>query len=215
MIKMKKIIFFIVLIFISSQYVFAADIVVLGLFKGRAIVKVDGKQRILKKGKASPEGIKLISADSDIAILEVDGRQQEFKLGRHVGTSYKKKESAEAKIMPVKGMYSTAGFINGRPVNFLVDTGATWIAMNVHQARSLGINFRYVGKRGMASTANGTAPFYYITLDKVRVGEIELTNVAAAVMEGDSPTEVLLGNSFLNRVEMQRQGQVMLLRQKF
>jgi len=117
--------------------------------------------------------------------------------------------------MPVNGMYSTAGFINGHPVNFLVDTGATWIAMNVHQARSLGINFRYSGKRGMVSTANGVAPVYRVMLDKVRVGEIELTNVEAGVLEGSSPREVLLGNSFLNRVEMQRQGQVMLLKQKF
>jgi aspartyl protease family protein len=85
----------------------------------------------------------------------------------------------------------------------------------VHTARSLGINFRYLGKRGFASTANGTAPFYHVTLDKVKVGEIELTNVAAAVMEGNSPTEVLLGNSFLNRVQMQRDGQVLLLKQKF
>lgn len=212
---MKQYILISLFCFISTQITFAAEIIVLGLFKGRAIVKIDGIQRTLKKGKPSPEGVKLISADSYIAILEVDGVQQEFKLGKHVGTSFKKKINAEAKIMPVNGMYSTAGSINGRPVNFLVDTGATWIAMNVHQARSLGINFRYIGKRAMVSTANGVAPVYQIILDKVRVGEIELTNVEAGVLEGDSPREVLLGNSFLNRVEMQRQGQVMLLKQKF
>ncbi|MCW9030230.1 MAG: TIGR02281 family clan AA aspartic protease [Gammaproteobacteria bacterium] len=212
---MKKFIFIGLFCFIPAQFTYALDIIVLGLFKGRAIVKIDGERRTLKKGKVSPEGVKLISADSQMAILEVDGQQQEYKLGRHVGTSFKKKESAEAKIMPVNGMYSIAGFINGRPVNFLVDTGATWIAMNSHQARSLGINFRYIGKRGMVSTANGVAPVYRITLDKVRVGEIELSNVEAGVLEGASPSEVLLGNSFLNRVEMQRQGQVMLLKQKF
>ena len=112
-------------------------------------------------------------------------------------------------------MYSTVGFINGQQVNFLVDTGATWIAMNVHQARSLGINFRYIGKRGSVSTANGIVPFYQVILDKVRVGEIELLNVAAGVLEGSSPPQVLLGNSFLNRVEMQRHGQVMLLKKKY
>lgn len=212
---MKQLILISLICFISSQASIAEDIVVLGLFKGKAIVNIDGKQRTLKKGKPSPEGVKLISADSQIAIIEIDGKQQEYKLGRHVGTSFKKRENAEAKIMPVNGMYSIAGLINGRPVNFLVDTGATWIAMNSHQARSLGINFRYIGKRGMVSTANGAAPVYRITLDKVKVGEIELTNVEAGVLEGDSPREVLLGNSFLNRVEMQRQGQVMLLRQKF
>lgn len=212
---MKQIIFIGLISFLSTQFAYATDIIVLGLFKNRAIVKIDGKQRTLKKGKKSPEGIKLISADSDIAILEVDGKQQEFKLGRHVSANFKNKQQAEAKIMPVNGMYETSGFINGHPVNFLVDTGATWIAMNAHQARSLGINFRYIGTRSRVSTANGIVPVYRIVLDKVRVGEIELTKVEAGVLEGNSPSEVLLGNSFLNRVEMQRQGQVMLLRQKF
>ena len=213
--KLKHLITFIFinLFFISS--VLATDIIVLGLFKNRAIVNIDGKQRTLKLNKKSPEGVTLISADSDIAILDVNGEHQEFKLGKHVSNSFKKKEMAVAKILPINGMYSIQGFINSQAVTFLVDTGATWIAMNVHQARSLGINFRYTGKRAMVSTANGEVPVYRITLAKVKVGEIELTNVAAGVLEGDSPHVVLLGNSFLNRVEMQRQGQVMLLKQKF
>lgn len=208
---------FIVILFCFTfiKLSFAADIMVLGLFKNKAIVKIDGKQRTLKKGKKSLEGVTLIWADSDSAILDIDGNEQEFKLGRHVSTNFKQKELAEAKIIPINGMYSTVGFINGQQVNFLVDTGATWIAMNVHQARSLGINYHYIGKRSNVSTANGVVPIYRITLDKVRVGEIELRNVAAGVLEGSSPREVLLGNSFLNRVEMQRQGQVMLLKQKF
>lgn len=211
---MKSFIFSLLICLVSIN-INATEIMVLGLFKNKAIVKIDGKQRVLKVGKTSPEGVTLISADSDVATLRVDGKEQEFKLGRHVGTSFKKKKQAEATIMPVNGMYTTQGFINGHPVNFLVDTGATWIAMNSHQARSLGINFRYIGKRSHASTANGVVPVYRVQLDKVRVGEIELTNVEAGVLEGNSPSEVLLGNSFLNRVEMLRQGQVMLLRQKF
>jgi aspartyl protease family protein len=212
---MRQFILAFMICFISTQFVYATDIIVLGLFKNKAIVKIDGKQRTLKKGKKSPEGVTLISADSDVAVLNVDGKQQEFRLGRHVSTSFKEKKQAEAKIMPVNGMYSISGFINGQQVNFLVDTGATWIAMNANQARSLGINFRYIGKRSSVSTANGVVPVYRIMLEKVKVGEIELRNVAAGVLEGNSPTEVLLGNSFLNRVEMQRQGQIMLLKQKF
>jgi len=212
---MKQIVLSLIFSFFSIQTIYATDIIVLGLFKNKAIVKIDGKQRTLKKGLKSPEGVVLIFSDSDVVTLEVDGEVQKFKLGRHVSSNFKKKTQAEAKIMPVNGMYYTTGFINGRPVNFLVDTGATWIAMNVHQARSLGINFRYTGKRAMVSTANGVVPVYRIKLNKVRVGEIELTNVDAGVLEGNSPTDVLLGNSFLNRLEMQRQGQVMLLKQKF
>jgi aspartyl protease family protein len=211
----KKLIYITCFNLMLAGFAQAQDITILGLFKNKAIVVIEGHQRTLKVGKASPEGVMLISADSDTAVIEHEGKQQEYKLGNHVSTSFKQKTQAEAKILPVNGMYSIAGFINGRPVNFLMDTGATWIAMNVHQARSLGINFRYSGKRSLVSTANGAVPVYRIILDKVRVGEIELTHVEAAVLEGDSPTQVLLGNSFLNRVEMQRQGQVMLLKQKY
>lgn len=212
---MKHYILFLLFYFTFIQFSFAADIMVLGLFKNKAIVKIDGKQRTLKKGKKSPEGVTLVWADSDSAILEVDGKEQEFKLGRHVNTNFKQKELAEAIIAPTNEMYSTVGYINGQQVNFLVDTGATWVVMNAHQARSLGINYHYIGKRSTVSTANGVVPVYGVTLNKVRVGEIELRNVIAGVLEGSSPREVLLGNSFLNRVEMKRQGQVMLLKQKF
>lgn len=214
--KIKHLTFIFLFFFTLSQSVFAKDIVVLGLFKNKALVKIDGVQRVLKINKKSPEGIVLVFADSDTAILEVDGKQQEFKLGSEVSTNFKQKKLAEAKILPSSsGMYSTVGYINGQQVGFLVDTGATWIAMNVHQARRLGINYRFIGQRASVSTANGVVPVYRVKLNKVRVGEIELSNVDAGVLEGDSPSQVLLGNSFLNRVEMVRQGQVMILKQKF
>jgi aspartyl protease family protein len=212
---LKKLISGVFIFCFSVQISFAVDIMVLGLFKNKAIITIDGKQRTLKIGKKSPEGVTLVFADSDVATLDVNGIKSDFKLGHHVSSNFKKRKLAEATIMPVNGMYSTTGFINGHQVTFLVDTGATWIAMNVHQARTLGINFRYTGNRGAVSTANGIAPVYQVVLDKVRVGDIELTNVEAGVLEGNSPSQVLLGNSFLNRVEMQRKGQIMLLKQKF
>ena len=94
---MKRYIFISLFCFVTTQFAFATDIIVLGLFKGRAIVKIDGKQRTLKKGKVSPEGVTLISADSDAAVLEVDGKQQEYKLGRHVSTTFKKKKVLKQK----------------------------------------------------------------------------------------------------------------------
>lgn len=113
------------------------------------------------------------------------------------------------------GMYSVAGSVNNQPVNFLVDTGATWVAMNSATARRLGIDFRYKGTQGWVNTANGPAKTYKVMLDRVRVGEIELSNVEGAVLDGSSPHEILLGMSFLNRVEMQRQGELLLLRKKW
>ena len=192
----------------------AVDIQVYALFKNMAIIKIDGQQRKLRTGQVSPEGVKLISADSEQAILEINGKQESYRLGSHVSTSFPDAKRNEATIWRQGEMYMTPGFINGQPVDFMVDTGASWIAMSQSQAKQLGINFFYEGKKGWASTANGNTPVYNINLDKVKVGDIELNNVEASVLENSNPRFILLGNSFLNRVDMKREGQMMLLREK-
>ena len=112
-------------------------------------------------------------------------------------------------------MFSTIGSINGYPVRFLVDTGATMVAMNGSQARRLGLDFEMEGELQWVTTASGLEKAYRITLDRVKVGDIELTNVDSAVLGGDFPTQVLLGMSFLGRLEMQRAGNLLELRKKY
>ena len=62
-------------------------------------------------------------------------------------------------------------------------------------------------------TASGVVPTYLVTLARVEIGSIVLGNVACAVLEVDAPVldEVLIGNSFLNQVQMQRNGSTMVL----
>lgn len=190
---------------------------VLGLFKDKAVLTIDGKRRVLSAGETSPEGVRLVSADSEAAVLEVDGQRGHYRLGSHISSTFTAPEAgAAAKIWPTPdGMYSVTGSINGYPVDFLVDTGATLVAMNRNQARRLGIDHRVEGEPGMSSTASGLARTWYVTLDRVRVGDIALRNVKAAVLDGDFPTEVLLGMSFLNRVDMRRDGRLLELRKKY
>ncbi|MGD8483951.1 MAG: retropepsin-like aspartic protease [Thioalkalispiraceae bacterium] len=192
----------------------ALDMQVYALFKDMVIVHIDGQQRKLRKNEVSPEGVKLIRASSEQAVLEYNGKQQTFSLGSHVSSSFPEVTRNEAMIWRQKGMYMSPGFINGQPVDFMVDTGASWIAMSSDQARQLGIDYSDQGEKGWASTANGVTPLYKITLDRVRVGDIELRHVEASVLENSNPRYILLGNSFLNRVEMSREGQMMLLREK-
>jgi aspartyl protease family protein len=193
----------------------AADILVLGLFKDMAILRVDGKQYKLRTGEASPEGIKLIAADSEQAVLEIDGRRETYRLGSHISATFSAPEKAGAMIRPVNGMYQVSGFINRQPVDFLVDTGASSIAINANLARKLGINFRYEGEEGYSSTASGYARIYKLKLDSVQIGDIVVNNVEAAVLEGDFPTTALLGMSFLNRVNMKRDGELLVLEKKW
>ncbi|MCU7893240.1 MAG: TIGR02281 family clan AA aspartic protease [Candidatus Thiodiazotropha sp. (ex Ustalcina ferruginea)] len=205
------------LISLISSQVFAVDqIVVEALFTDKAMVSVDGVRRLLKLNQPSPEGLRLISATSKEAVIELNGERQTYPLGGHITTRFSKPEQLTAKVWRDQaGAYTTVGTINGLTVNFLVDTGATAVAMHANQAKRLGISYRLEGNPIYVSTANGTTPAYDVTLDRVQVGDITLRNIRGFVIDSNGPGRVLLGMSFLNRVKMEDQGSVLVLEQRF
>jgi aspartyl protease family protein len=106
------------------------------------------------------------------------------------------------------GHYVTRGEINGVPVNFLLDTGATDVAMSTATARALGLAR---GAPVSLSTANGVVQGYRTVLESVSVSEIRLHDVRAVVSPGISEDIVLLGMSFLKHLEIiQRDGTLLL-----
>jgi aspartyl protease family protein len=107
------------------------------------------------------------------------------------------------------GHFITPGSINGRAVQFMVDTGATSVAISQADAERVGLDWRGA-KRALSSTANGAVPVHLLTLNSVRVGEVEVANVSAVVVPAQMPY-VLLGNSFLTRFQMRRENDVMRL----
>ncbi|MEL0585344.1 MAG: TIGR02281 family clan AA aspartic protease [Candidatus Thiodiazotropha sp. (ex. Lucinoma kazani)] len=205
------------LISLISSQAFAVDqIVVEALFTDKAMVSVDGVRRLLKLNQPSPEGLRLISATSKEAVIELNGERQTYPLGGHITTRFSKPEQLTAKVWRDQaGAYTTVGTINGLTVNFLVDTGATAVAMHANQAKRLGISYRLEGSPIYVSTANGTTPAYDVTLDRVQVGDITLRNIRGFVIDSNGPGRVLLGMSFLNRVKMEDQGSVLVLEQRF
>ncbi len=195
----------------------AAQIDVVGLFKDKAVIVIDGTRRVLTIAEVSPEGIKLLAVEPDYVVLEIAGKRAIHKLGQSasVSTTFSSARVTEERIAPDRmGMYHSHGSINGTAVKFLVDTGATTIAINGSQARRLGIDFKKHGKLIHINTASGNTVGYLITLDRVKVGGIELHNVAAAVLDGSEPHEALLGMSFLGRLEMRNEGSLLRLRKK-
>lgn len=193
-----------------------SKITVVGLFKDTAIVVIDGTRRLLRSGDTSPEGVTLISATSTEAVLEIDGEQKRYGLGGQIGGSYARSEQPKVRIWPTPNhMYLVTGSINGFPVDFIVDTGATLVSLSGREARRLGIDYRVVGTPGHSSTASGIEKIYLVKLDKVRVGDIELRNVQGAVHDGDFPPAALLGMSFLGRLTMRQNGQVLELEKKY
>lgn len=194
----------------------APDVRVVGLFNDRAVVLIDGKRRLLKAGQTSPEGVKLISATSESAVLEVDGRRMTGALDGRISARTRTAAVKEFQVWrDTRGMYTTVGSINGLTVSFLVDTGATQVAMNAGAARRLGIDYRVVGNPSAVKTASGVAKAWSVTLASVKVGDIMLRNIGAVVLDGAQPEQVLLGMSFLGRLEIDNDGHLLTLRQKY
>ena len=204
------------LLFLCSMPLFAApEIIASGLFKDKALLTIDGKPHLLKVGASSPEGVTLLSSNSQQASILVEGQTLTLHLSQRISTEFKKPKFTEVKIPRGRnGHYFTAGAINGRPAKFMVDTGATVIAMNINEARRLGIDLRQA-KPGRSSTAGGMVDTFRVVLDKVSVGSVTLHSIPASVIDGDFPEQILLGNSFLSKVEMTEQAGVLVFRKKY
>jgi aspartyl protease family protein len=194
----------------------ALDLDVVGLFAGKAVVVIDGgTPRTLSAGQKTPEGVRLLRADSSSAEFEIEGRRQVLGLGRGRYGGGSGTASAMATLYAdTSGHFVSDGSINGSTVRFLVDTGATTVALNSREAARIGLDYRR-GERILMSTANGVVNAFSARLDTVRVGGIELHNVEAVVHEGDHPSIVLIGMSFLNQVDMKRDGALMTLTRRF
>jgi aspartyl protease family protein len=192
------------------------DVRVVGLFSERAVVVIDGRQHVLKVGQTTPEGVRLIAADSESALFEIDGKEVAAQMDGRVTARKRTARVREFQISRnVVGMYTTVGSINGRTVSFLVDTGATRVAINAAEARRLGIDYNAVGKPMSVTTASGVERAWGVNLNTIKVGELELRNVGAVVLEGDQPAKALLGMSYLGRLEMMNSGSLMTLRKKY
>src|SRR5574338_251982 len=193
----------------------AVDVAVAGLFPGKAVLVVDaGAPRTVSVGARTPEGVRLVAVQGDTAVVEVGGQQQTLRMGERAVSA---PGSAVAPTVTLnadgKGHFLTTGSINGASVLFLVDTGASMVSMGAADAARAGIDYRK-GVATQTMTANGPIVVWRVKLDSVRVGDVTLRNVDGAVHSADLPI-VLLGMSFLNRMEMSRNGEQLILRQRY
>ncbi|VAW85572.1 hypothetical protein MNBD_GAMMA18-2466 [hydrothermal vent metagenome] len=184
----------------------------------KVVIQYEGSRLTLAMGEQRG-GVKLISIRDDRVTLEVRGEQGHYRLGerRSMSTKFTSPEPAVLRLNADRlGMYQTQGSINGAPINFLVDTGATTIALNSRDARRLGIDFRRSGKPVMLTTASKKEMGYRVMLNKVQVGNIVIYDVMAVVLDNKHfPQKALLGMSFLNRVDMTRSGNSLLLKKRW
>ncbi|HMT56541.1 MAG TPA: TIGR02281 family clan AA aspartic protease [Ottowia sp.] len=185
-----------------------------GLLGRQALLIVDGKPpRAVAPGQTHL-GVTVLSTDEDRAVLALAGGQ---RLTLRVGESPVSVGGAPAPggsdrvalSADARGHFITPGSINNRPTQFLVDTGASVVAIGQAEADRLGLNYR-TGQPVTLRTANGTAPGWALKLATLRIGDVTAYEVDAVVTPSAMPA-VLLGNSFLNRFSMRRDGDTMLL----
>jgi aspartyl protease family protein len=165
---------------------------------------------MLKAGQ-SYRGVTLVTAVSSKATVEVDGQTRELGVSRHIGTRY---ENSEPRVVSIprdaRMQYQTTAIINGRSVPVLVDTGANVVALNSAQAGTLGLDYS-AGSPARVETASGMVNAWYVTLQSVDIGGIRVDNVEATVVEGDFPSTILLGMTYLRHVKMEEADGVLSL----
>jgi aspartyl protease family protein len=193
----------------------AADLALIGVIGDKAaVLALDGGNPKTVKVGQKWNGITVLSVDKDRATVQFEGRERVLQFGQHYRSEAPSSDRAQVTLAAGPGGHFVGeGAVNGNPIRFLVDTGATAIALPARDAARLGIDYRK-GRRGISNTANGQVPVYVVSLETVRLGDIELRSVEAVVFEQGLDT-ALLGMSFLNRVEMRREGSTMTLTRRF
>jgi aspartyl protease family protein len=200
---------------LASGAAAAADLALVGVIGDKAAVIVldGGDPKTVKVGQTW-NGITVVSVEKERATIEIEGTKRVLQQGQHYRRAAASSDRAQVTLAAGPGGHFIGeGSVNGNPVRFLVDTGATSIALPASYARRLGLDYRK-GQPGLSNTANGLVTVYRVNLDTVRLGDIELQAVEAVVFEHGLDT-ALLGMSFLNRLEMRREGATMTLIRRF
>ena len=190
-----------------------AGVILAGRMGERALLVIDGRPQTLAVGN-TVAGVRLLRWEGDNAVVALAGGTLTLRIGgapAQIGAVSMPAAGAREIVVTAGpgGHFTPAGTINGKAVRFMVDTGATLIALGRDDAERLGLDLRSA-RAGVSHTANGPVAVHMVTLDRVRVGEVELVNVAAVVLPAAMPF-VLLGNSFLGRFQMRRDNDVMRL----
>lgn len=193
----------------------ATDVALIGVMGDRAAVLAvgGGEPKAVRVGQKW-SGVTVLSVERGQATVEIDGKRRVLLIGQHYRAAAAASDRQSVTLAAdTRGHFFSDGAINGNPVRFLVDTGASTVALPASEAIRMGIDYRK-GQMGFTNTAGGVVQVYRVTLDRVRLGSIELTGVECAVIE-QGLNVALLGMSFLNRVEMKRDGHTMVLTRRF
>ncbi|QGW83589.1 retropepsin-like aspartic protease family protein [Variovorax paradoxus] len=194
----------------------ASSVMLTGTIGSRAILIVNGAPPKTVAVGETFQGVKLVSLQAEQAVVELEGKRVNLRMDTPVSIGGGTGTGGGSRIvLPAdsRGHFMTQGAINGRTVTFMLDTGATSIALSAADAQRIGLDYSK-GQRVQMNTANGVSSGYKLRLQSVRVGDVEVYDVDAIVSPQPMPF-VLLGNSFINRFSMRRDADQMVLEKRY
>lgn len=192
----------------------AQEVGLAGVIGSKALLMINGAPPRSVPLGTTIDGIKVVAVQGDQVIVEIGGKKRPLRVGQHaVGNAADSGAELVTLNADSQGHFVTNGTVNGGSVRFVVDTGASLVSLGASDARRLGID-PAKGERGVSQTANGQTQISIVKLNSVRIGGITLHQVDAAIHQNDLPV-ALLGMSFLNRMEMKRDGDTMTLKKRF
>jgi aspartyl protease family protein len=195
----------------------ASSVTLTGTIGSRAILIVNGGAPKTVAVGESFQGVKLVSLQAEQAVVESEGKRVTLRMDTPVsiGGNGGGSSGGSRIVLPAdsRGHFMTQGMINGRPVTFMLDTGATSIGLSADDAQRIGLDYSK-GRPVQMSTANGVSQGYRLRLQSVRVGDVEVYDIDAIVTQQPMPF-VLLGNSFINRFSMRRDADQMVLEKRY
>lgn len=215
--KIANLVLIMASILFTAQSIADTRVNVVGLFSNKALVMINGSGPKSMRAGQTVSGVKLISANSNAATFIIEGKRQVLRMGQAASVGGSVSDSGVNSPVSLyadsRGHFFGSLTINGVSLKYLVDTGATTVALNSGDAKYAKINYES-GRKVRMSTANGIVSAYSVTLNTLKIGTIILHNVEATVLEGGSPPVVLLGMSAQNKLQVKRENSVMTLTKK-
>jgi aspartyl protease family protein len=181
----------------------------------KALLVVDGgAPKALGLGETH-QSVKLISVSGEQAVVEIKGKRVNVRVGDAPVSQGAQPGGANGSkiVLPIGGggHFFAQGLVNGKPIQFMLDTGATTVAIGQSDAQRMGIDYQK-GQAVRMGTANGVAQGWKIKLSTIKIGDVEVYDVDAIV--GPDMPFALLGNSFLSRFNMNKTIDLMVLEKR-
>jgi aspartyl protease family protein len=188
-----------------------------GMLGNKALLVVDGGEpRSVAPGETF-NGVRVISAQGDSAVVDIAGQRQTLRVGGSPVSVGKPINTANSNRIVLsadsQGHFFSQGQVNSRAVQFLVDTGATTIGMSISDAERIGLQYKQ-GQAVQVATANGVVPGWRVRLSSVRLSDVEVRDIEAVITPIAMPF-VLLGNSYLSRFQMTRNNEQLVLEKRY